>query len=57
MKNNKVDIKGSIILEPAKVSGTTTGYLLNGEVSVDMRDEIEIERGEIIDIIKFHWYN
>ena len=42
-ENNKVDIKGSIILELAKILETTTGYLLNEELSGDMMDLIEKE--------------
>ena len=30
-ENDKVDIKGSVIVELAELLGTTTGYLLSGE--------------------------
>ena len=42
-ENNKVDIKGSIILELAEILDTTAGYLLNEEFSGDIMDEIEKE--------------
>lgn len=35
-ENDKVDIKGSIIVELAEYLGTTTGYLLNGEIECDL---------------------
>lgn len=38
-ENNKVDIKGSVILEIAGILGTTAGYLLNNELSVGDVDE------------------
>lgn len=42
-ENNKVDIKGSIIVVLAEILGTTAGYLLNGEFSGDKVEEIEKE--------------
>ena len=49
-ENNKVDIKGSVIIEIAGILGTTAGYLLNNEVSVgdvdeQMKEMMEIFRG------------
>ena len=49
-ENNKVDIKGSVIVEIAGILGTTAGYLLNNEVSVgdvdeQMQEMMEIFRG------------
>lgn len=49
-ENNKVDIKGSVIVEIARILGTTAGYLLNNEVSVgdvdeQMQEMMEIFRG------------
>ncbi len=49
-ENNKVDIKGSVIVEIAGILGTTAGYLLNNEVSVgdvdeQMKEIMEIFRG------------
>ena len=41
-ENDKVDIKGSIIVELSEYLGTTTGYLLNGEIGCDL-DEDELE--------------
>lgn len=37
-ENNKVDIKGSVIVELASLLGTTTGYLLNGELGCDLNE-------------------
>lgn len=49
-ENNKVDIKGSVIVEIAGILGTTVGYLLNSEITVDdvdeqMKEMMEIFRG------------
>ena len=49
-ENNKVDIKGSVIVEIAGLLGTTAGYLLNNEIAVDdvdeqMKEMMEIFRG------------
>lgn len=41
-ENNKVDIKGSVIVELASLLGTTAGYLLNGELGCNL-DENEKE--------------
>lgn len=41
-ENNKVDIKGSVIVELASLLGTTAGYLLNGEFGCNL-DENEKE--------------
>ncbi len=38
-ENDKVDIKGSVIVELAKILSTTAGYLLNGEVSCGLKEE------------------
>ena len=38
-ENNKVDIKGSVIVEIAGILGATAGYLLNNEVAVEDVDE------------------
>ena len=48
-ENNKVDIKGSVIIEIAGILGTTAGYLLNNEVSVGDVDE---ERKEMMEIFR-----
>ena len=42
-ENNKVDIKGSIILELAIILETSTGYLLNNECRANDMDEVEKE--------------
>ena len=42
-ENNKVDIKGSIILELAIILETSTGYLLNNECRANDMDEVERE--------------
>ena len=49
-ENNKVDIKGSVIVEIAGILGTTAGYLLNSEIAVNdvdeqMKEMMEIFRG------------
>ncbi len=49
-ENNKVDIKGSVIVELAESLGTTAGYLLNSEIVVgdvdeQMKEMLEIFRG------------
>lgn len=38
-ENDKVDIKGSVIVELAEYLGTTAGYLLNGEVGEAFGEE------------------
>ncbi|MDD3415444.1 MAG: helix-turn-helix transcriptional regulator [Lachnospiraceae bacterium] len=38
-ENNKVDIKGSMIVELAGILDTAAGYLLNKEVGVEDMDE------------------
>ena len=53
-ENNKVDIKGSIILELAVILETTAGYLLNEEFSCDMMDEIEKEMLVLLKIMKIN---
>lgn len=40
-ENNKVDIKGSVIVELAEVLGSTAGYLLNGEKGCMLKPEKE----------------
>ena len=40
-ENNKVDIKGSVIVELAEVLGNTAGYLLNGEKGCKLKPEEE----------------
>lgn len=46
-ENNKVDIKGSVIVELAGILGTTARYLLSNEVSVGDVDEQMKEMMEI----------
>ena len=50
-ENDKVDIKGSVIVELAELLGTTTGYLLNGEVGCCM-DEDETRMLELMAVLK-----
>ena len=50
-ENDKVDIKGSVIVELAEYLGTTTGYLLNGEVG-DVFGEEEKEMLEFMAMLK-----
>lgn len=50
-ENDKVDIKGSVIVELAELLGTTTGYLLNGEIGCDL-DEEEKEMLELLAMLK-----
>ena len=50
-ENDKVDIKGSVIVELAELLGTTTGYLLNGEVGCCM-DEDEKRMLELMAVLK-----
>lgn len=38
-ENDKVDIKGSVIIELAEILNTTAGYLLNNELGVSAMDE------------------
>lgn len=41
-ENNKVDIKGSVIVEIAESLGTTAGYLLNSEIMIgDVDDQMK----------------
>jgi len=40
-ENDKVDIKGSVIVELAELLETTTGYLLSGEKGSNLDDEEE----------------
>ena len=49
-ENNKVDIKGSVIVEMARMLDTTAGYLLNREMSVadgdaQIKELMELFRG------------
>ena len=39
-ENNKVDIKGSVIVELARVLGCTGGYLLEGDAGTDANEEM-----------------
>ena len=50
-ENNRVDIKGSVIVELAEVIGSTAGYLLNGEKGCGM-DPDEAEMIKILEVIK-----
>ena len=50
-ENNKVDIKGSVIVELATLLGTTTGYLLSGELG-DSLNENEKEMLSLMRMIK-----
>lgn len=50
-ENDKVDLKGSVIVELAKILGTTTGYLLNGEIGCNL-DEDEMEMLELFSNLK-----
>ena len=50
-ENDKVDIKGSVIVELAKHLGTTAGYLLNGEVGCCL-DEDEKKMLELMAMLK-----
>lgn len=50
-ENDKVDIRGSVIVELAGILETTTGYLLNGEVGCDL-DENEKEILELMRKLK-----
>lgn len=50
-ENDKVDIKGSVIVELAELLGTTTGYLLKGEMRCDLDDD-EKEMLELIAMLK-----
>ena len=46
-ENNKVYIKGSMIVEIAEILGTAAGYLLNNEVAMGDMDEQMKEMREI----------
>lgn len=50
-ENDKVDIKGNVIVEMTELLGTTTGYLLNGEIECDL-DEKEKEMFELLAMLK-----
>lgn len=50
-ENDKVDIKGSVIVELAKHLGTTAGYLLNGKVGCCL-DEDEKKMLELMAMLK-----
>ena len=50
-ENDKVDIKGSVIVELAKILRTTTGYLLIGEIGCDL-NEFEKEMLELMTMLK-----
>lgn len=47
-ENNKVDIKGSVIVELAKVLSSTAGYLLNEDKSF----KLDPEEAEMIALLK-----
>lgn len=49
-ENDKVDIKGSVIVELVEYLGTTTGYLLNGEIGCDL-DENEMEMLKLMKLL------
>ena len=49
-ENDKVDIKGSVIVELAELLGTTTGYLLSGEKGNNL-DEDEKELLKLFSLI------
>lgn len=49
-ENDKVDIKGSVIVELAEFLGTTTGYLLNDEIGCDL-DEEEMEMIKLMKLL------
>ena len=49
-ENDKVDIKGSVIVELAELLGTTTGYLLKGEMRCDL-DENEMEMLKLMKLL------
>ena len=42
-ENDKIDIKGSVIVELAEVLHTTAGYLLNNEVDSNQMDGMDKE--------------
>ena len=50
-ENDKVDIKGSVIVELAELLGTTTGYLLSGEKGNNLLKE-ESELLEVFSLLK-----
>lgn len=50
-ENNRVDIKGSVILELAEVLGSTAGYLLNGERSCEM-DPDKAEMLKLLEMVQ-----
>lgn len=50
-ENNKVDIKGSVIVELASLLGTTAGYLLNGEMGCGLEED-ELKVLELLATIK-----
>ncbi len=51
-ENNKVDIKGSIVLELAEILETTAGYLLNNECRASDMDEVEQEMFALVKNMK-----
>lgn len=50
-ENDKVDIKGSVIVELAEILRTTTGYLLSGERGCDL-DDVEKEALELMTLLR-----
>lgn len=50
-ENDRVDIKGSVIVELAEILRTTTGYLLSGEKGCDL-DEVEKEALELMALLR-----
>ena len=50
-ENDKVDIKGSVIVELAELLGTTTGYLLSGDKGSNLLKE-ESELLEVFSLLK-----
>ena len=51
-ENDRVDIKGSVIVELAEYLGTTTGYLLNNEIGCDL-DENEMEMLKLMKLLNY----
>lgn len=50
-ENDKVDIKGSVIVELAEILRTTTGYLLSAERGCDL-DDVEKEALELMTLLR-----
>ena len=46
-ENNKVDIKGSVIVELAGVLDSTAGYLLNGEYGYELNSNDREDRKSV----------